>query len=132
MIKKCDRQDFYTIYSIINDAVFTYHGIIANDGWHKPYMPVEELRRQIDEGVGFWKYTEAEKILGVIGIQLKEDVMLIRHLYVRTNERNKGIGSKLLRHLEGIATTPVLIDTAADAPCLIRFYQKRGYKLLQE
>ncbi len=51
---------------------------------------------------------------------------------MRTSERKKGIGSKLLEHLLLIAITPVLIGTWADAKWAIEFYQKHGFDLLPE
>ncbi len=130
MIDKCSKADFNEIYSIINDAANAYRGVIPEDRWHDPYMPAEELKKQIDEGVEFWCYKEGEDILGVMGIQFKGDVTLIRHAYVRTASKNKGIGSKLLAHLQTIAETPVLIGTWADASWAIRFYERHGFRLL--
>ena len=132
MISKSEATDFNAIYEIINDAASAYRGIIPADRWHEPYMSEEELKRQIDEGVEFWRYTEDGEITGVMGIQFKEDVTLIRHAYVRTNKRNKGIGSSLLEHLSATSRTPVLIGTWADANWAIEFYQKHGFRLLQE
>ena len=130
MISRCEQKDFNDIYEIINDAASAYRGVIPSDRWHEPYMAEEELRKQIDEGVQFWGYTEDGKILGVMGIQFKGDVTLIRHAYVRTNQKNKGIGSKLLDHLRSITATPVLIGTWEDAKWAISFYQKHGFRLL--
>ena len=132
MISKSEQKDFNEIYEIINDGASAYRGIIPADRWHEPYMTEEELKKQIDEGVLFWSYTENGKILGVMGIQFKKDVTLIRHAYVRTSERKKGIGSKLLEHLLIKATTPVLIGTWAEAKWAIEFYQKHGFDLLPE
>lgn len=132
MIAKCEQKDFKDIYEIINDAAFAYKGIIPADRWHEPYMTEEELKKQIAEGVQFWCYVEDERIIGVMGIQFKEDVTLIRHAYVRTSERKKGIGSRLLQHLNTIAATPVLIGTWADAKWAIDFYQKHGFRLLSQ
>ena len=132
MISKCDEEDFNEIYEIINDAASAYRGIIPADRWHEPYMTREELKKQLDGGVKFWKYSEEENIIGVMGIQVKKDVTLIRHAYVRTIARKKGIGGKLLQYLRGIATTPVLIGTWANATWAIEFYQKHGFRLLQE
>jgi N-acetylglutamate synthase-like GNAT family acetyltransferase len=84
----------------------------------------------MDEGVQFWKYTEDREMIGVMGIQFKENVTLIRHAYVRTTKRNKGIGSMLLEHLRAISVTPVLIGTWANASWAIEFYQKHGFRLL--
>jgi len=130
MIFKCEQKDFNEIHEIINDGASAYKGIIPEDRWHEPYMTEDELKKQIDEGVQFWGYTEEGKITGVMGIQFKEDVTLIRHAYVRTTNRNKGIGSRLLAHLNTISKTPVLIGTWEDAKWAIAFYEKHGFRLL--
>ncbi len=132
MISKSEQKDFNEIYEIINDGASAYKGIIPEDRWHEPYMTEDELKKQIAEGVEFWTYTEDDKIIGVMGIQFKKDVTLIRHAYIRTSERKKGIGSKLLEHLRTIAATPILIGTWADAKWAVEFYQKHGFRLLPE
>jgi N-acetylglutamate synthase-like GNAT family acetyltransferase len=132
MITKCNENDFNEIYEIINDASIAYKGIIPVDRWHEPYMPKEELEKQIGEAVEFWKFMKDEKTLGVMGIQFKEGATLIRHAYVRTTERQKGIGGKLLNHLISMSETPVLIGTWADAKWAIDFYLKHDFRLLEE
>jgi N-acetylglutamate synthase-like GNAT family acetyltransferase len=130
MIVKCQPRDFPEIYEIINDAAIAYRGAIPADRWHEPYMSEEELKKQIEEGVEFWCYKQDQTILGVMGIQFKGDVTLIRHAYVRTSDRNKGIGSKLLENFLAIVETPVLIGTWANAAWAIDFYKKHGFRLL--
>jgi N-acetylglutamate synthase-like GNAT family acetyltransferase len=130
MITKSKTEDFIQIYEIINDAAQAYKGIIPADRWHEPYMTQEELKKQIAEGVEFWCYTEEHNIIGVMGIQFKGDVTLIRHAYVRTAARNKGIGGKLLDHLSTLSTMPILIGTWADAIWAIAFYQKKGFRII--
>ena len=128
MIEKCMPEDFGLIYEIINDGAQAYRGVIPEDRWHEPYMPEEELQKQIAEGVEFWKYIDDGKMTGVMGIQFKEDITLIRHAYVRTAERSKGIGGKLLSHLRTMTAFPVLIGTWADAKWAIEFYKKHGFR----
>jgi GNAT superfamily N-acetyltransferase len=131
MITKCTNQDFDVIYDIINDAAIAYKGIIPADRWHEPYMTKEALAEQIAEGVEFWAYVENDAIIGVMGIQDKKQVTLIRHAYVRTNQRNKGIGRQLLDFLCKMSDNPILIGTWADAAWAIAFYQKHGFNLLE-
>ncbi len=130
MIRRCDANEFDVIYSIINDAAQAYKGIIPEDCWKEPYMPKDELRHEIDEGVVFWGYEEEGELAGVMGIQHVQDVTLIRHSYVRTAKRNKGIGGKLLSFLLKQTTRPVLIGTWADAVWAIGFYEKHGFRLV--
>ena len=130
MIRKCTQQDLSVMYEIINDAARAYKGVIPEDRWREPYMPIEELKHEIDDGVVFWGYEEAGDLIGVMGLQDKGEVHLIRHAYVFTRSQNRGIATKLLRHLERMTDKPILIGTWADATRAIRFYQKNGYRLL--
>jgi N-acetylglutamate synthase-like GNAT family acetyltransferase len=130
LIRQCNSGDFETIYEIINDAAVAYKGIIPEDRWKEPYMSREELRHEIGEGVVFWGYEKDGKLVGVMGIQDVQDVTLIRHAYVLTAERNKGIGSNLLSHLRRMTDKPILIGTWADAIWAIRFYEKHGFRLV--
>jgi N-acetylglutamate synthase-like GNAT family acetyltransferase len=132
MIVKSESTDFKEIYAIINDGASAYRGIIPADRWHEPYMTEAELNGQIDDGVQFWIYKQEDAVLGVMGIQYKNPVTLIRHAYVRTKDRKKGIGSKLLNHLCDLTANPILIGTWADAKWAIEFYQKHGFRLLEE
>ena len=132
MIRKTRPEDFDTIYTIINNAATAYKGVIPEDRWHDPYMTRAELQQQIDDGVKFSCYCEDDKVLGVMGIQGKNDVFLIRHAYVLTISRNKGIGTKLLKELISSAEKPVLIGTWRTATWAIGFYLKNGFKLVTE
>ncbi len=100
---------------------------IPADRWTEPYMSREELRRQIDEGVVFWGYQESGTLEAVMGIQQVRDVTLIRHAYVRTSSQKGGIGAKLLSHLRGLTSAPVL-RTWADAVWAVQFYEKYGFQ----
>lgn len=130
LIRKCSDGDFGTIHEIINDAAQAYEGIIPQDCWKEPYMTKEELRHEIDRGVEFWGCEEDGRLVGVMGVQRFGDVTLIRHSYVRTAKRNRGIGGRLLSYLLGQTDRPVLIGTWADAVWAVRFYEKYNFRLV--
>jgi GNAT superfamily N-acetyltransferase len=65
-----------------------------------------------------------------MGIQKVQDVVLIRHAYVRTVKQNQGIGGSLLSLLRKQTNLPILIGTWAAANWAIRFYEKRGFRLI--
>ncbi len=132
MIRECMDSDFRSIFEIINDAAIAYKGVIPDDRWHEPYMPEEEVRQQIEDGVVFWGIQKDSELVGVMGIQDKGEVVLIRHAYVRTESRNQGIGKKLLRYLESLTEKPILIGTWKAASWAISFYEKNGYVRLSE
>jgi len=130
MIRPCETRDFELIYDIINDGAHAYKGIIPNDRWREPYMSMNELQHEIDEGVAFWGYEENGSLAGVMGLQQVQDVTLIRHAYVRTSGQRRGIGAHLLSHLRKLTPGPVLIGTWADAVWAIRFYEKHGFRMV--
>ncbi len=132
MIRICKKSDFHTIFKIINDAAQTYKGVIPEDCWNEPYMPFEELKEEIEHGVVFWGWERDTHLIGIMGIQDKGDVTLIRHAYVLTRLQKMGIGTKLLHHLENMAEKPILIGTWAAASWAISFYEKNGYTLTSE
>jgi len=132
VIRRCTESDLNTIFEIINDAASAYKGIIPDDRWHEPYMPAEELLQEIEAGVVFWGFEKAGDLLGVMGIQDKGDVALIRHAYVRTRCRKQGIGETLLLHLEGLTEKPILVGTWKAAAWAVSFYRKNGYTLVSE
>jgi N-acetylglutamate synthase-like GNAT family acetyltransferase len=132
MIRKCEPSEFETIHKIINDASQVYRGIISNDLWNEPYMSCRELKEEIEDGVVFWGVEADGKLVGVMGIQDRGDVNLIRHAYVRTGAQQQGVGTKLLKHLESTGDKPILVGTWADASWAIAFYQKNGYRLVTE
>lgn len=128
MIRQCTHQDFETMLSIINDAANAYRGIIPVDCWKEPYMPRKELQEEIDDKVVFYGYMIGSEMIGLMGIQDKGTVTLMRHAYVRTHRHRQGIGSQLLVYLQQRTTKPILIGTWADAGWAIRFYEKHGYR----
>jgi len=129
-IRRCASADFAAILAIVNDAAQAYRGHIPADCWHEPYMPAEELERELAAGVVFWGWEEAGALAGVMGLQDVRDVALIRHAYVATAVRGRGIGGRLLAHLLGATTRPVLVGTWAAATWAIRFYEQRGFELV--
>jgi N-acetylglutamate synthase-like GNAT family acetyltransferase len=130
-IRPCTAADVPSILGIVNDAAQAYKGVIPADRWHEPYLPPEQLQRELADGVRFWGYESAGQLIGVMGLQNRGEVALVRHVYVRTALRNRGIGAALLKHVEASTTKPMLIGTWAAATCAIAFYRKNGYCLLR-
>jgi N-acetylglutamate synthase-like GNAT family acetyltransferase len=129
-IRPCEERDIEIIYEIINDAAQAYRGIIPTDRWKEPYMSKDELRHEIDEGVRFWGYIENGELLGVMGMQNIENVILVRHAYVRTVRQNQGIGGSLLSELRKKTRRQILVGTWAAAAWAVRFYKAHGFCLV--
>ena len=130
LIRQSVESDFAGILGIINDAAVAYRGVIPADRWHDPYMSASDLETQIAEGVVFWIAEQEGRLSGVMGIQDKGDVALVRHAYVASTTQRSGVGTKLLRHVEGLVDKPILIGTWAAALWAIEFYRRNGFTLV--
>ena len=112
LIRKSREADCAAMLAIVNDAARAYRGVIPADQWREPYMPADELEEQIADGVMFWVAEEDGRLLGMMGLQDKGEVALVRHAYVTPTVQRKGVGTRLLRHVQGLTRKPVLIGTA--------------------
>jgi len=140
VLRPCAVAEEPRMADIVNDAAQAYRGVIPADRYHEPYMPLEELRGEIAAGVRFWGAELAGELVGVMGIQDVDNgdprgigpVTLVRHAYVATAQRGKGLGGRLLAHLLGMVERPVLIGTWAAAEWALGFYRKHGFVLTSQ
>ncbi|MDI7277497.1 MAG: GNAT family N-acetyltransferase [Anaerolineae bacterium] len=128
MIRACGPADIESVCAIINEAAQAYRGVIPADRWREPYMTMDELAHELAAGVAFWGYDEAGQLVGVMGLQPVLDVSLIRHAYVLPSRQKQGVGGRLLAHLRGLTSRPLLVGTWAAAWWAIRFYEKHGFR----
>ena len=130
MISECIKSDNSEILHIINDAAVRYKGIIPDNCWHEPYMSKKKLAEEFIDGVRMFGYHHNNKLIGVIGIQEKKEVILIRHAYTLTFYQSKGTGSALLEYLlKKNQNSHLLVGTWRNAVWAIRFYEKFGFIL---
>ena len=132
LIRQSVESDFAGILGIINDAAVAYRGVIPADRWHEPYMSAGDLETQIAEGVVFWIAEQEGRLSGVMGIQDKGDVALVRHAYVAPTTQRSGVGTRLLRHVETLVDKPILIGTWAAASWAIQFYRRNGFTMVSD
>jgi N-acetylglutamate synthase-like GNAT family acetyltransferase len=129
-IRKSVEADRATILAIINDAAQAYRGVIPVDRWHEPYMSSDDLEKEIADGIVFWIAEHEGRVSGVMGIQDKGDVALVRHAYVAPTTQRTGVGTSLLRHVQGLVEKPILIGTWAAAVWAIEFYRRNGFTVV--
>jgi N-acetylglutamate synthase-like GNAT family acetyltransferase len=130
VIRKSIGADFAAMLAIVNDAAQAYRGVIPADRWHDPYMTADALEREIAEGVVFWVAEQDGRLSGVMGIQDRGDVALVRHAYVAPTTQRSGVGTQLLHHVETLVEKPILIGTWAAASWAIAFYQRNGFTVV--
>jgi GNAT superfamily N-acetyltransferase len=132
LIRQCQPKDSERMGLIINEAARAYEGVIPADCYHQPYMPADELDREA-ERLTFFGWDADGELVGVMGFELIKDVSLIRHAYVLPGWQRRGIGRKLLEHLESlVGTSRLLVGTWADAYWAVDFYRKHGFSLMPD
>ncbi len=95
-------------------------------------MSEAELEAEVAAGVFFWGLSVQGALVGVMGLQHRDGVDLIRHSYVRRSWQGQGIGCALLVEVEGYSKGQILVGTWAQATWAIGFYQANGYRLLDK
>ncbi len=124
-------RDGNEIFRVVNDAALRYKGVIPDDRWHEPYMPIEEVAAEMRR-MRFYGFRREMELLGVMGREPVKDTTLIRHAYVATKDQGKGIGSALLRFIERqVDTEWLLVGTWKAADWAIDFYKKHGYVVME-
>ena len=127
-IRPCRDNELEVIVAIVNAAAEAYRGVIPADRWHDPYMPMDELVGEIEAGVEFVGYEIDGGLVGVMGIQAREDLDLIRHAYVSPESQGRGVGSRLLEHLTRASTRRTLVGTWSAADWAVAFYRRHGFE----
>ena len=125
-------EDPDAIGAVINDAALAYRGVIPADRWHEPYMPREELVSEMLAGVKFFSLRRGGRVAGVMGLQHVADVGLVRHAYTLSSQQHSGVGTLLLDHLRRQTERPLLVGTWKAATWAVRFYERRGFRLVSE
>ena len=127
MIRECTDADAERICFVINEAAQAYKGVIPDDCWHEPYMPLDELRREMGNMTFFgW----GDDLVGVMGYQPLGEVTLVRHAYVVSARQGEGIGGRLLDYLVEYGAPTLLVGTWKAATWAVRFYESHGFRRL--
>src|SRR5438876_10154937 len=108
LLRTSVEGDVVAIAALINEAAQAYRGVIPPDRWHEPYMPTDEPEKEISAGVVAWVAEAPGRLSGVTGMQDKGEVALVRHGYVSPTVQRSRLGTRLLRHVEGLTDDPIM------------------------
>ena len=131
-IRQANDDEYSDVLAIINASAAAYKGVIPANCWHEPYMSTREISDEIAAGVVFRLCYSGNELAGVMGLQEKSDVTLIRHAYVLPSNQRQGIGTGLLNHVRTLVTKPLLVGTWADASWAIDFYIRNGFSVVSD
>lgn len=131
-LRPCREEDRPNILRIVNAAAEAYRDTIPADRWHEPYMSAEALEAEIADGVVFTGVESEDGLLGVMGVQAKRNVDLIRHAYVLPKAQGRGIGSALIAHIRAANARPMLVGTWRAARWAVAFYERHEFAIVPE
>jgi len=91
-------------------------------------LPTEDLMEECS--AQFYTSRSGDELLGAVGLELHGDAALLRSLAVARSARGRGLGTALVHHAEGAASTQharslYLLTTTAEG-----FFVSLGYKNL--
>ena len=130
MIRACTAADNPAICAVVNDAAAPIAASFPPTAGASPTCRGPSLEAEIAAGVAFLACEEAGALVGVMVTQAIDDVTLIRHAYVVSARRRRGIGGELLGACLARTSRPVLIGTWAAASWAIDFYRKHGFAVI--
>lgn len=120
MIRRCEASDGDRIHKVIAKSAGAYEPLTRED-------VKRELERMTFYGVDF-----AGLLMGVIGYEPLEGLVLVRHAYVLPACQRQGWGSRLLQHVEAQAQADgygrLLVGTYAENKAAIDFYKQHGFE----
>lgn len=102
------------------------------------YRELEKQRGNTDNNPLFHNHViyDKEVPIGIITYWKFEDFCYIEHFAVSPDQRNGGYGKKVLEHLSEIIRQPIVLEvelpTTEMSKRRIGFYERLGYKLIQE
>lgn len=128
-IRRLSDDDVAAALDVINAAATAYRGVVPEPFDREPYMRRPELVEALNE-MQFYGAVGG-RLVGVVGLQERADVSLVRHLYVRPGAQREGVGTALLEAaLERAGSTTVLVGTWEAAGWAVAFYEQHGFELL--
>lgn len=91
-------------------------------------LPVADLR--VDGDVCFFGFRHEDELLGVIGIEIRDDVGLLRSLAISAGHRGNGLGQKLVTFSEEWAIRSNLKALYLLTTTAGNFFARLGYEKL--
>ena len=105
----------------------TVRNFISESAWDKSIKAMDRKVAEFrDRGdLHLYGWLENNKMLGVCGIEIHSDWIVIHNIAVDSNARKRGIGKAMITVLQQKYKTTIKAETDDDA---VEFYRKCGFK----
>jgi GNAT superfamily N-acetyltransferase len=112
---------------VINRAALWYREFLPPDELHSPEMTPAQWDAEAARMTWFGAFGP-DGLVGVMGLERKDDAALVRHGYVLPEWQRHGVGAALLAHLEqAAAPARVIVGTYAANHKARALLEKSGY-----
>ncbi|MEO6729179.1 MAG: GNAT family N-acetyltransferase [Candidatus Dojkabacteria bacterium] len=93
---------------------------------------VESLKKKVQQGnLLYFSAKLNNNIVGYLGMDIIESILMIRSLFIHPDYQGKGVGSKLLLKADKIANSnncsKISLNVVEDNSLAIKFYKKNGF-----
>jgi GNAT superfamily N-acetyltransferase len=128
-IRPLSIDDREAALDVINRAALWYREFLSPEELHTPEMTAAQFDAETARMAWFGAFGPPG-LVGVMGLERKDDAALVRHAYVLPEWQRRGVGAALLAHLEQAAARPrVIVGTYAANHKARALLERSGYTL---
>ncbi|MER2173465.1 MAG: GNAT family N-acetyltransferase [Carnobacterium sp.] len=85
-----------------------------------------------DRKLYLWKSEDTQDIIGVIGVEIGNDMILLRHISINPSFRNEGVSYKMLEALEHRFLQKKIMGTLETSALVAKWEQEKGKQNQQQ
>jgi len=135
-IEELKREEFAEALGVLNEAAKSYKMVLPPEAYKEPQMSLEEFSSEA-ERIRFLAAKSDGEVVGIMGYEYVGDAALIRHGYVKPSHQRMGIGSALLKAIEGRIreegrVRKVVVGMYRRAYWAVSFWSKHGFMLADD
>ena len=136
MIRKATIDDVNEVAYVINISNYcAYKNIIPREFFKHPVVNRDKILEDMKR-MEFYVYEINNRIVGVAALypRYEEDRGIVRWVYVHPEYQRRGIGTVLMKYIEGkarrLGLRKLQLITHEKAYWAIKFYEKLGFKVV--
>jgi GNAT superfamily N-acetyltransferase len=114
--------------AVINAAARWYREFLPPDELHEPEMTAAQWDAEA-RTMRWYGAFDGDALVGVMGLERRGPVALLRHAYILPAQQRRGVGARLREHLEAAAggAERIIVGTYAGNYKARRALEKAGY-----
>lgn len=129
-IRPLEPEDREAALAVINTAARWYREFLPPEEVHDPEMTGAQWDAEARRMTWYGAFADGA-LVGVMGLERARDATLLRHAYILPEHQHRGVGSRLLEHLEerSRGARRIIVGTYAGNYKARAALEKAGYRL---